>query len=346
MNARTYLFPCLLLCALFGGCDGGDKAEPAKPGGAVVKLSPVHPKLPLAGSATVKLLAGKHAKQGAQGAPFVFPGLAAGDYPVTVEGPVLAAQATLKVDGKGNGATDVAAVPVVAFSLPTIADGGASPKWIYIDTFRPWPLELFWKQGHTVVAIAKAPEKAKLEGFIASQYKDHVAGHQDSPTQTQVVLGVGSSTNVARIEKLASAILSVSALRLLVVKRKDAQPVVPAPHAYEKTKKPEKEGRYRLGAISVAGKLTSDDVEAAVKKLGDLPHRCYWGGLAKNQNRQGRGTVRFVLGRDGRVSSVGGGGDLPDAEVTECVTNVFYRLKLKAPASGIVTAAVPIVFSP
>jgi len=57
--------------------------------------------------------------------------------------------------------------------------------------------------------------------------------------------------------------------------------------------------------------------------------------------------VRFVIGRDGSVSSVqNGGSDLPDAAVVSCVTRAFYGLSFPQPENGIVTVTYPIVFSP
>jgi hypothetical protein len=53
-----------------------------------------------------------------------------------------------------------------------------------------------------------------------------------------------------------------------------------------------------------------------------------------------------IIGRDGSVSNVGGGGDIPDGGVISCVTRAFYGLSFPQPEGGIVTVSYPIVFSP
>jgi outer membrane biosynthesis protein TonB len=73
---------------------------------------------------------------------------------------------------------------------------------------------------------------------------------------------------------------------------------------------------------------------------------CYEQGLARNPALGGHVTVRFVIGRDGAVSSVADGGStLPDPAVVSCVVRAFYGLSFPQPEGGIVTVTYPIVFS-
>jgi outer membrane biosynthesis protein TonB len=69
-------------------------------------------------------------------------------------------------------------------------------------------------------------------------------------------------------------------------------------------------------------------------------------GLTSNPNLEGRVTVRFVIGRDGAVSNVSSGGDLPNAQVTSCVGSAFYGLSFPPPEAGIVTVSYPIMLTP
>ncbi len=105
-------------------------------------------------------------------------------------------------------------------------------------------------------------------------------------------------------------------------------------------------GRVRVGAVSVAGKLTPKVIERVVSSRLDRLRSCYEIGLAKNANLQGRIVVRFVVGADGMTSNVGGGGDLPDGEVVGCVTRQLYGLAFPKPHQGIVTVSYPVVFTP
>jgi outer membrane biosynthesis protein TonB len=73
---------------------------------------------------------------------------------------------------------------------------------------------------------------------------------------------------------------------------------------------------------------------------------CYESGLRSNPNLEGRVTARFVIGRDGAVSNVSAGGDLPDPAVRSCVASAFYGLSFPAPDSGIVTVTYPILLTP
>jgi len=74
---------------------------------------------------------------------------------------------------------------------------------------------------------------------------------------------------------------------------------------------------------------------------------CYEQGLKSNPRLGGRVTTRFIIGRDGSVSSVANGGsDLPDRHVVECVQRAFWGLSFPQPEDGIVTVVYPLVFTP
>ncbi len=104
--------------------------------------------------------------------------------------------------------------------------------------------------------------------------------------------------------------------------------------------------RVRMGATSVSGRLPPEVIQRIVRQNFGRFRLCYENGLRNNPNLQGRVSVRFVIGRDGRVSNVGGGGDLADGGVVSCVTRAFYGLSFPQPEGGIVTVSYPIVFSP
>jgi len=72
---------------------------------------------------------------------------------------------------------------------------------------------------------------------------------------------------------------------------------------------------------------------------------CYQGGLTHAPELAGTVTVRFVIGRDGAVSSVSdGGSSMPDPAVTSCVVRAFYGLSFPQPEGGIVPVTYPIRF--
>lgn len=110
-----------------------------------------------------------------------------------------------------------------------------------------------------------------------------------------------------------------------------------------KTKAPS----VRMGATTVNGRLPPEVIQRIVRQNFGRFRMCYEQGLSRNPNLEGRVGVRFVIGRDGAVSTAGNGGsDLPDKGVVSCVVSAFYGLSFPQPEGGIVTVVYPIMFSP
>ena len=105
--------------------------------------------------------------------------------------------------------------------------------------------------------------------------------------------------------------------------------------------------RVRVGSTQVSGRLPPEVIQRIVRQNFGRFRNCYEQGLSRNPNLEGRIAVRFVIGRDGAVSSAANGGsDLPDSAVTSCVITNFYGLSFPAPEGGIVTVVYPIMLSP
>lgn len=101
----------------------------------------------------------------------------------------------------------------------------------------------------------------------------------------------------------------------------------------------------KYGAVS--DRLPPVVIQHIVRKNFGKFRACYEAGLGRKTDLTGRVGVRFVIGRDGKVSDVvDGGSDLPDAEVVECTLRAFYSLEFPPPANGIVTVVYPIMFAP
>jgi hypothetical protein len=101
-----------------------------------------------------------------------------------------------------------------------------------------------------------------------------------------------------------------------------------------------------VGITQVSGRLPSEVIQRIVRQNFGRFRQCYEIGLRSNPNLEGRVAVRFVIGRDGAVSNVSGGGDLPNAQVTSCVASAFYGLSFPSPENGIVTVTYPILLTP
>ncbi|HXK20065.1 MAG TPA: AgmX/PglI C-terminal domain-containing protein [Polyangiaceae bacterium] len=100
------------------------------------------------------------------------------------------------------------------------------------------------------------------------------------------------------------------------------------------------------GNTSISGHLPADVIQRIVRQNFGRFRNCYEVGLRSNPNLEGRVTARFVIGRDGAVSNVSAGGDLPDAGVRSCVASAFYGLSFPSPDGGIVTVSYPIMLTP
>lgn len=105
--------------------------------------------------------------------------------------------------------------------------------------------------------------------------------------------------------------------------------------------------QVRMGATSVSGRLPPESVQGDVRRNFGRFRRCYEAGLLQNPTLEGRVVVRFVIGRDGSVTSAAdAGSDLPHAGVRACVVRAFLGLSFPQPEGGIITVTYPIVFTP
>jgi hypothetical protein len=105
--------------------------------------------------------------------------------------------------------------------------------------------------------------------------------------------------------------------------------------------------RLREGVSQISGRLPPDTIQRVVRQNHPRFRACYEKGLMTNPSLAGRVGVRFVIGRDGRVTNVAdGGSDLPDASVVSCVSRAFYDISFPKPEGGIVTVVYPIAFQP
>jgi hypothetical protein len=102
-----------------------------------------------------------------------------------------------------------------------------------------------------------------------------------------------------------------------------------------------------MGTAQVAGRLPAEVIQRIVRQSSGRFRLCYDEGRRDDPRLGGRVSVRFVIRRDGEVSSVvDGGSDLHDSSVIACVLRAFAGLSFPLPEGGPVTVTYPIVFSP
>jgi hypothetical protein len=98
---------------------------------------------------------------------------------------------------------------------------------------------------------------------------------------------------------------------------------------------------------SVSGHLAPELIQRVVRQNFGRFRNCYEPGLRTNPNLTGRVTTRFIIDREGTVSTASNGGsDLPDSKVVSCVVAAFYGVSFPAPKDGIVSVSYPILFTP
>jgi hypothetical protein len=105
--------------------------------------------------------------------------------------------------------------------------------------------------------------------------------------------------------------------------------------------------QIRMEAVSVNGRLPPEVIVRIVRQNFGRFRLCYQHGLDASPALKGRVAVKFVIGADGSVTSVSGGGsDMPDPGVVGCVTAGFRNLSFPAPEGGVVSVVFPLVFTP
>ena len=108
-----------------------------------------------------------------------------------------------------------------------------------------------------------------------------------------------------------------------------------------------REVRMRQGLTNSSGRIPPEVIQRIVRQNQGRFRACYEVGLRGNPSLAGRVAVRFVIGRDGSVTTANNGGsDLPDSGVVGCVVNSFRGLSFPAPEDGIVTVGYSIQLSP
>ena len=95
------------------------------------------------------------------------------------------------------------------------------------------------------------------------------------------------------------------------------------------------------------GRLAPAEIQERVRAHYADFRRCYEAGLTRNRQLSGLFQARFVIGVDGKVSSVSiSHNSLPDCACAECIMDQFKRIVFPKPEGGVVTVVYPIAFEP
>jgi hypothetical protein len=95
------------------------------------------------------------------------------------------------------------------------------------------------------------------------------------------------------------------------------------------------------------GRLPPAIIQKVIRASYAKMRACYEEGLKRTENLGGKVTTRFVIARDGSVTShTMVCTSLPDPTVVNCVGQQFRTLRFPKPEAGVVTVAYPITFEP
>ena len=104
--------------------------------------------------------------------------------------------------------------------------------------------------------------------------------------------------------------------------------------------------QVRFDAPEVMGRLPPEIVQGVIRKSRPRIERCYASGLRADSALRGRVALRFLIRKDGNVSTVSlGGSDLYDGEVVACVVRSYQGLRFPPPEGGVVTVTQRLTFS-
>lgn len=103
----------------------------------------------------------------------------------------------------------------------------------------------------------------------------------------------------------------------------------------------------RMGATQVSGRIATEVIQRVVRQRFGSFRACYEAALRRRPTLAGRAVTRFVIARDGSVTSASdGGSDLDDPAMLACVRAAFLGMSFPAPEHGVITVVYPLVFVP
>jgi hypothetical protein len=95
------------------------------------------------------------------------------------------------------------------------------------------------------------------------------------------------------------------------------------------------------------GRLPPEVIQRVVRQNFGRFRLCYEQGLRTNPSLNGRVVTKFVIARDGSVSTAqDGGSDLPDAAVKQCIVRSFSNLSFPEPQGGAALVTYPLIMTP
>jgi len=107
-------------------------------------------------------------------------------------------------------------------------------------------------------------------------------------------------------------------------------------------------GTVRTGLPIILGALDKSLIEKVIRRHLNQIKYCYSRGLTKTPKLGGKIVVKYVIGKDGAVSSaVTKSSTMKSPAVVSCINGRFMRFKFPEPkGGGIVIVSYPFIFTP
>jgi hypothetical protein len=101
-----------------------------------------------------------------------------------------------------------------------------------------------------------------------------------------------------------------------------------------------------FAVLTLSNSIDKEAIKRVVRAKRPAMQKCYEAGLAHDPKLQGRVVVKFIVEKDGTVSSADdAGSDLPDKGTIACVAGVFRTMVFPAPWDRM-TISYPLMFAP
>jgi hypothetical protein len=173
-------------------------------------------------------------------------------------------------------------------------------------------------------------ESFDIDDVLAKVTQFKTGSTADTASSLGGVSNSGNDATAADIDGPAAGVATVGVVTTGPVKEKDVLAIAHADKGEE------------VGGTGISDPAS---VNKTVKKNMSALKNCYEKALKKNENLEGKISVKFVISTNGRVTSVDATKDsMGDAGVTACVLDKFKGFTFEKPEGGSVTYVFPLVF--
>ncbi|HEY4117311.1 MAG TPA: AgmX/PglI C-terminal domain-containing protein [Byssovorax sp.] len=266
-----------------------------------------------------------------------------------------------------TGAPPVVARVEVDAEVPAPPDGREQERALGVRIAPSAPVTLSWTQGGALVSQVDVPladafdrsgAAVRAPGLASKVSSEWAAqGQHRDPSDAKLdraVIEVDDAVPLGDLVAVLDALHGTKRALAGGARPMPAFAVTLSPRSAtpppEEAKPPPRAGgpKIAVGSVTAAGRLPPEVVQRIVRKNFRAFTACYASGLERRADLAGRVVIRFVIGKDGKISQAGDAEatTLKDAKAHGCILAAFSRLEFPPPEGGTVTVTYPLEFSP